>query len=128
MNLDKPWPHYVYRLYDAAGGLLYIGCTEDVEGRIYMHLTQGASTFAPTLHTHYDHYTAEEHPNAREAHAAEVAAIRAECPPLNLHHNPKVWRRAKNGAYVPVDDYPQILRDDPCFIRRDRNGLPLIAA
>lgn len=114
MSLDSP--HSVYRIFDASDRLLYIGMAYDVVQRIYLHRTQFRSTFGPTLVQNMDHYTVEEYPDARAAHAAEKAAIEAECPPLNLQHNPKVWRRAPRG-FVPVGEYPQVLLDDPSFMR-----------
>jgi predicted GIY-YIG superfamily endonuclease len=77
--------HYVYRCYDAEGGLLYIGCTGDVETRLY-HLTalcnRGKST-GPLARRMASH-TVEEFPNRRAALDAERAAILAESPELNI--------------------------------------------
>lgn len=34
MRGDDARDHFVYRAFDADGGLLYVGCTQDLEGRI----------------------------------------------------------------------------------------------
>lgn len=74
--------HYVYRLFDERGALLYIGCTSNVERRIPQHWTDGTGG-----HQSIHHYTSTEYPNRASARAAEADAIRAERPPFNRQHN-----------------------------------------
>ena len=91
----------VYRLYSEDGALLYIGRTNDFETRLRQHLS---TTLAPdsrvagweTIHERYHHHTLEAFPTTAEAKAAEVAAIRAERPLLNVHFNTgRVWKQAR---------------------------------
>ena len=37
-DYSRQTPHHVYRLFSASGDLLYVGVTEDVAHRVYMHL------------------------------------------------------------------------------------------
>lgn len=37
MNYRNAEPHYVYRVFDDQGVLLYVGCTVDVERRLFEH-------------------------------------------------------------------------------------------
>ena len=94
--------HSVYRIFGKAGELLYVGCTKDVQTRIYMHLSTHVMTDAYLIHRHYDHHTSEAIGTLAEARAAERAAIKAERPILNRQHNATRWVR-RNGEYVPVD-------------------------
>lgn len=85
-------PHFVYRLYDAADTLLYIGCTRDVPGRLY-HLTAlcnlGKSPNGDLQRRGIARHTATEYPNRRAALDAERAAIKAELPLLNVQSKPR---------------------------------------
>lgn len=94
--------HSVYRIFSKAGALLYIGCTEDVESRIYMHRATYTMTDAFLIQRHYGHHTSEVVGSLDKARAAERAAIEAERPMLNRQHNPTRWRRVQ-GRYLPVD-------------------------
>lgn len=75
-------PHFVYRCYDAADRLLYIGCTVGVEARMSAHDRQGSRWFPEMAR-----YTTEEHPGRDAALAAEREAIRIESPMFNVHAN-----------------------------------------
>jgi predicted GIY-YIG superfamily endonuclease len=80
----------VYRAYDAAGRLLYVGVTDNIDRRIDGHSASGwrASMAALTL-TIY--------PSRAVALAAERDAIRAERPLWNVMHSTDpeaAWRRS----------------------------------
>lgn len=109
--LGRPYPHFVYRLFDGDGQLLYIGMTADMPTRLRAHLTGSPKGVSAIIRRHYHHHTVVEYPSGSAAHEAEKAAIAAECPPLNINHNPKVWRRL-GGRVVPVGDCPQVFLDD----------------
>ena len=106
--MDEDWDdyarrYYVYRIFDASDRLLYIGCTECVETRIYMHRATYTMVDAFLIHRHYDHHTSELiGTSLAEARAAERKAIKEERPLLNRQHNPTRWRRI-DGVYTPVD-------------------------
>ena len=81
-------PHFVYRCYDKRGLLLYIGCALDVEGRMSAHralMCRNPNSWF--IRAHVDTYTAQEFANLAAARAGEKAAIVAESPLLNVHHN-----------------------------------------
>lgn len=99
--------HVVYRLYDEAGALLYIGHTKNVEWRIRMHLRPvhryasvgGAAEILERFH----HYTFVVYETELESIEAERAAIFNEAPELNRQHNPKRWKFDGVGKkWLPV--------------------------
>lgn len=96
-------PHYVYRIYDVAGQLLYIGSARSVEDRIYMHRSTMTLPCWADVRFRYGHHTSEEFPTLAAAREGERQAITAEAPLHNRQHNPKRFRRVA-GAYVPVVD------------------------
>lgn len=73
--------HYLYRLHDAEGALLYIGCSAEPWGRVRAHnLAQPWGDQIASV--------AIEGPFARaEAFQQEKEAIAAECPRYNVVHN-----------------------------------------
>lgn len=89
MTEDRPYPHYVYRCYDAEDRLLYIGCTYDVAGRIRQHqdLNYASNPASAYLREHMTRWTSEEYPTRLTARKAEKEAIGAEAPLLNIAHN-----------------------------------------
>ena len=102
---DDEWvrKYCVYRIFDARDRLLYVGCTEDVQTRIYMHRATHTMVDAHLIHRHYHHHTSELiGTSLAEARAAERKAIKEERPLLNRQHNPTRWRR-HDGVYLPVD-------------------------
>lgn len=95
---DEETPHYVYRCYDANGLLLYIGCTADVETRMELHRSQHATWMiyrnpkcnlvsVELISRMARHEVSGPIKGRLAARAAEKAAIQAEHPLLNIHHN-----------------------------------------
>jgi predicted GIY-YIG superfamily endonuclease len=96
-------PHYVYRIFDAADRLLYVGCTEDVTTRMFFHTSISTPSEASwEIRRDMARHTSEEHPNKAAAHAAEIHAIKTEMPLLNRQHNPGRFKRVL-GKYVAVE-------------------------
>lgn len=92
-------PHLVYRHYDPAGVLLYIGCTVDPKGRLLNH-KQNSWWFplvATSRHTVY--------PNKLHARRIERTAIRDERPLCNVQHQDfRSWppEQIRAGATLAV--------------------------
>jgi predicted GIY-YIG superfamily endonuclease len=74
-------PHFVYRAFDAEGGLLYIGCTLDFERRRKEH------TWHQPWANRIARWDVERYENQRDALLAEEAAIKAESPEFNAMYN-----------------------------------------
>lgn len=85
-------PHVVYRLYGHDGELHYIGCTSDVQTRMDLHHVRHGGTM-----------TTQEYPTRAEARAAERAAIEADAPLLNKHHNPKRFKAVGGGRFEALE-------------------------
>ncbi len=90
------WKHLLYRMFDDDGNLLYVGRTGSLSGRFAAHArTQPwwgdvARSVIETL------------PNFEALCAAEKAAILAEKPRYNTHHNvarPEVVRVARYDGW-----------------------------
>lgn len=71
----------LYRFYDAAGTLLYIGITNSIPRRLGEH-DERKPWFADSVRATFEH-----HPSRDAALAAEKRAIKAELPKYNLVHN-----------------------------------------
>ena len=78
MELGDEIPTALYRLFDAAGTLLYIGISDNLKKCFAQHAA--TKPWWPDVARR----TVEWHPSRAEAAAAETAAIRAECPSLNI--------------------------------------------
>lgn len=89
-------PHYVYRLFDSRGRLLYIGHTSCVHERLSLHLSWANLGNGVTggLMFRLAAVTMWRYPDKESARAAERAAIEAEAPLLNKHYN--------KGRYTPL--------------------------
>lgn len=101
-DADKTRTHYVYRCFDAEGQLLYIGCAEDVDQRLY-HLTHVCNYGKQpnrALHHMLATTTSEPFADKLTARIAERAAIATEAPLLNKQHNLSRFRRLPAGRYV----------------------------
>jgi predicted GIY-YIG superfamily endonuclease len=104
-------PHWVYRFFDEAGSLLYIGMTEDFEKRLSVHFCTGMPKWsevagAEEIRARYHRHDLVEYPDYFTAHAAEVEAIKSEAPELNRQHNPKRWRCVHGIGYIPAEQVP----------------------
>lgn len=90
----------VYRLYDAADGLLYVGITLDIGRRFTTHAADKPwwSAVARIAVQHY--------PTRAQAVEAERAAIVADKPAWNVQHN----RGAAPVDCSPVDAYVPLFR------------------
>jgi predicted GIY-YIG superfamily endonuclease len=73
-------PHFLYRLLDADGGLLYLGCTVDPERRLAEHRRKPWGRLIAAWQ--FDEFT-----DALSAYAAERDAIASESPQFNAMHN-----------------------------------------
>lgn len=92
--------HYVYRCFGDDGQLLYVGCTRNVEERMYHHLQQCNMGKQPngTLRRHMAHWTAEAFPTKLAAREGERRAIAEGSPLLNKQHNPARFKRIGVGG------------------------------
>lgn len=95
--------HYVYRCYDKADRLLYVGCTEDVFGRLAVHASSWNNPASAVLNLRMTRHSVTEYPGFTVARKAEREAIRDEAPLLNLHHQ-KVKRTPAERNQI-IDDY-----------------------
>lgn len=80
-------PAALYRHFDAAGALLYVGIALDPVSRLSAHRRK--SKWADEITT----VTVEYFPTWREAERAERAAIAAERPLHNVEHADREWVR-----------------------------------
>jgi hypothetical protein len=76
----RPTRTALYRQYDAAGVLLYVGVTYSPGGRFDSH--SSASAWWPFAH----HATWEWYPDRELAETAEIQAITTELPLFNIDH------------------------------------------
>lgn len=74
----EPRPHCVYKHYDTAGVLLYVGCCAELGKRTYAHAIAAWAAFA-------DRVEGQWYPDYRTAKDAETAAIREGAPLFNVH-------------------------------------------
>lgn len=110
--------HVLYRCFDAAGGLLYIGITKDPGNRFAVHASI-TPWWCEVAKVTLDETSYEDR---GEAHAAERAAIRAERPFHNKIHalpscatcgSPSPDWHPSDGVTVMVDDTPVTVCTDP---------------
>lgn len=69
-------PHFVYRVFDATGRLLYVGCAVDVERRMEQHSGQWWRWYVAEV-------TWTGYPTRAAGRTAEAEAIVAERPVCN---------------------------------------------
>jgi len=70
--------HYVYRIFDKTGRLIYVGCSYNPEARINTHRT--TMFWGDQIHR----IKLTVHPNKRAGHYAEKIAIHSEHPRFNV--------------------------------------------
>ena len=96
-HADRTTPTSLYRYYDSAGVLIYVGITSQRIARNRQH--NGDKIWWQWVASQkIDHFS-----SAREAHAAEVRLIQKFRPPFNKQHNPDhsamstAYTAARNG-------------------------------
>ena len=77
-NNHKQERHYVYRIFDKDGRLIYVGCSHNPEKRLNQH--RRTMWWAHQIHR----IKLTVHPNKAAGHLAERTAINAEQPRWNL--------------------------------------------
>jgi hypothetical protein len=77
--LNEPRPQ-VYRVYDEAGRLIYIGASRAVEARFQVHEQQS------WWHNLIGRIETVDYPTMQAAFAAEMVAIQEEQPAFNARH------------------------------------------
>lgn len=93
--------HDVYRIYDAAEQLLYIGCALDGESRIRTwHMNPWCAPLSVKLQGRIDHWTIEHYGNKAEARQAERDAITAEAPLFNKQHNYRRYTHRRGHGVI----------------------------
>lgn len=75
--------HYVYRLWDENGELLYVGISKTLVNRLTQH--DESQPWASEVAT----VTAKRYPNRDKARAAEIEAIQTENPRYNIRDRAK---------------------------------------
>jgi predicted GIY-YIG superfamily endonuclease len=78
----REFPHYVYRCYDHAGRLLYVGCTYNPVARARQHRAERGPWIAHVARTRWIVW-----PNRRKALDMERLAIETEAPLFNKAFN-----------------------------------------
>lgn len=111
-------PHYVYRCYDAAGRLLYVGCTFHVKSRLAAHRHgSGAAKASRWLQVTMAAYEVEgPYPTKEAGLAAEAAAIRTEQPLFNRQGQQKAgWQILPRVAdYLIENGYRALAKETAC--------------
>jgi len=105
--------HYVYRIFDKTGRLIYIGCTYNPEMRINSHRT--TIWWGDQIHR----IKLTVHPNKRAGHAAEKIAIHSEHPRWNIGGR---WAHRASWNSQDWADYIKAAQLGPeiCGFRLDR--------
>lgn len=97
MTRRKSGPYYVYRVFDAVGQLIYIGCTNDLFRRLAQQ--EELAWWAPQAVK----VKASVHANYEAGLAAERKAIQTEHPRWNV--GARKWRRNKDWTHQQYVDY-----------------------
>lgn len=100
--------HFVYRCYDQHDQLLYVGCTDDVESRMYHHLAVCNIGKVPNFYLKRDmvRYEVESFADRTAARAGERSAIAAEAPLLNKQHNKKRVKKVGHVYHLVAPVHP----------------------
>lgn len=92
-------PHSLYRLWSVDDALLYVGITSiPLEARFAQHRSKQKWWPEVTRHTVVEHYTRED------LEAAEVAAIKSECPRYNVVHMDGIEYTGKRRGRPPLGE------------------------
>lgn len=96
--------HHVYRCYADNDLLLYVGCAQNVDTRMFHHLSLCNRGKQPNgiLQRYMVRHTVTTYPTRLAARQAEREAISTEAPLLNKQHNPLRFRKGVGGVYFAV--------------------------
>ncbi|QGJ87583.1 G-I-Y-Y-I-G endonuclease [Gordonia phage Faith5x5] len=97
--IQQPYaiPHFVYRIYDEDGVLLYVGSTNSVRTRLNDHFIQKAPWFRFAHRVEMEQYATRY-----EAREAERAAILTEGPIGNTQNT------SRHRGNSPADIHPRL--------------------
>lgn len=100
-DAELPFEHEVYRIYDKADRLLYVGMARQAENRIHAHVSfMNSGTQASWLMVHaMSTWCRETYPTRAAARDAERQAIKAEHPFFNNHSN-KGWHLMRDEYLI----------------------------
>lgn len=115
---DKP--QTLYRFFDAAGSLLYIGVTQNGAGRIQQHNRD--KDWWPQVAT----ATFETYPDRDAVLRAEANAIRAERPRYNVQHNGRAKALTARQRRVR-SDWVELTRLEPTLLDLEQQASRLRA-
>lgn len=87
--------HDVYRIFDEAGCLLYVGCSINAFARVPQHKHENQPWWGQARRVDIDRY-----PSKRIARGVEAAAIANEAPMYNRAKEAQALRRL--GDFLPV--------------------------
>lgn len=90
--MSEPRRHALYRMFDAAGTLLYVGLTAHVEARMSQHKV-GKEWWPDVANVQLEHF-----PSREEVARAEREAISSEKPLFNVMHAPRPPRPSRHGS------------------------------
>ena len=93
-QVDRDAPHWLYRMYNAAGDLLYIGITVNPKQRLALWRSRGSNPWFSAVTS----ICWRQYPDRWKASCAEEDAIKAEHPRHNVLH-----RRAPSVSVAHVD-------------------------
>lgn len=120
-------PHVLYRLFNAAGALLYVGITSNLDERLKDHRSDKRKTWWPQV----AQVTVEHHPTELDARRAESKAIRSEEPAWNkegrVRLTPGAMREGLRWLRRRLDDEEAAIRA-PRRTPRSRRGQEALSA
>jgi hypothetical protein len=114
-------PSALYRFWSEDAELLYVGMSTNLGHRIDRHGEQ-KDWWPEVASIHVELF-----PDGEEAHAAEIDAIRSECPRYNVHRYPlpPLSRRATPGWKPPPVNIRLGSLEIPVREAAEREGIPL---
>lgn len=117
-DVRLPFPHEVYRIWDKAGNLLYVGMGRVAHNRVVTHCEPFLSRVQASwlMSGLMDRWHAEMHPARAAARDAEREAIRNEHPMFNKHFN-KGWQLMRDQYFMAFydEDIEQLGRTYNCY-------------
>lgn len=112
---------YVYRCYDAADQLIYIGSTSNIEKRMRVHRAHQRSRASAWLRACMVRYEVTEYDSRAAALDAERDAIAAEAPVLNTQgRREPLWMTRREAAeYLVENEHLELALETACTCWRE---------